>query len=101
MKINKSSFVKQFAKENNVPSGDAKLWADAIFGQLVKSISENDVVSIRGFGKFSRIIYQEKGYRHPKTGEMMTAPAHAVIKFTPSVEMLGLANEKAEESGMI
>ena len=69
--------------DNGVTKSDAKIWIDAIFGQLSKEVVRNDKVSIRGFGTFYKVKREEKEYRHPKTGENCISPEHINIKFEP------------------
>lgn len=52
-----------------------------MFDQLAKEIISNDKVTLFGFGSFKRVKREEKGYKHPVTGEITLAPERYSIKF--------------------
>lgn len=55
---------------------------DAVFDNIVKSLSKGDEVAIAGVGKFSVKLRKAREARNPKTGETVKVPATKVPKFS-------------------
>lgn len=59
----------------------AERTVNAVFAEIVDAVSENDVVSITGFGTFKAADRAERTARNPQTGEELVVPAHKAPVF--------------------
>ena len=67
------------------------------FSQIIKALSNNEKIELRGFGTFSVKHRLPKKARNPKTGDPIFLPERYVPVFKPSKLMKKTVNEKLIE----
>jgi len=63
---------------------EAERSVDAVVGALQSVIQRGDVVSLKGFGSFTKKRVAERIGRNPRTGEAVKIAARDKIAFKPS-----------------
>lgn len=75
-------FIRLFAETNGITIKNSAIICKNVFQLMGKVIYEqNDDLAIRNVGIFKHKHFAEKKVRHPMTKEIITMPAHEVIKF--------------------
>ena len=67
--MTKQQLIDHFAREKNISLKIAKNLVDTFFNEIIRSLSKEDRVEIRGFGTFKVKKYCGYEGRNPKTGE--------------------------------
>jgi len=87
-KLTKADVIEQIYKEINLEKKDILEVTDALLSVLKKSLINDCSIELRGFGTFESVLRKEKkSARNPKTGKVLTVPAHYVAKFKPGKEL--------------
>ncbi len=79
--MNKKELVDNIAKETELHKKDVAEMLDGILRVIPKTLKDGDKVSLVGFGTFSLAERKARNGRNPKTGKIITIPAHKTIKF--------------------
>ncbi len=56
----------------------------ALLENVAQALATKKTVALRGFGSFHPVRRAAKKVRHPKTGEIITFPAHPTVSFRPA-----------------
>ena len=80
--VSKSDLIEKIAQRAGVPQKTASLVLTAALDQIVESVSEEQKVSLVGFGTFGAKHRPTREARNPKTGEKMMVPAALVPTFS-------------------
>ena len=81
--MTKTEFVKALKEKANLATlAQAEAAYDSLFGIIKASLKKGDDVAITGFGSFKVTKRKAREGRNPRTGEVLTIPAHKAVKFT-------------------
>ena len=90
--MNKSQLVEITAHMTNISSKDTEAVINTAFDLIVKSLAENDRVSITGFGSFMVRNCKARQGVDPRTGEKIIIPEHNLPKFCVSDKLKKAVN---------
>lgn len=79
--MNKDSFMSLIAKEHNCTKAEAARVIEMFTSSVIKALSQNEEVSLVGFGNFSVSRVESKTGRNPRTGDPIQIPAYNQPKF--------------------
>jgi DNA-binding protein HU-beta len=85
--MNKSQLVEAIALETGLSKVEARKSVDAFIDILVRTLKENDKVSLSGMGVFSVMQRSARVGRNPRTGAQVKIAPKRVIKFRPTIEV--------------
>jgi DNA-binding protein HU-beta len=85
--MNKSQLVEAIALETGLSKVDARKSVDAFIEITVRTLKENDKVSLSGMGVFSVMQRSARVGRNPRTGAQVKIAPKRVIKFRPTIEV--------------
>jgi DNA-binding protein HU-beta len=100
--MNKAQFNKHMRKilVKNMENSN-EMEADHVINifleSVVSALQENDEISLVGFGRFYKTKVKTRKGRNPKTGEIITIPAHVRPKFTAGKNLKDSCNIKKKE----
>jgi len=77
----KNELIDNIAKETKLHKKDVAEMLNGILRVIPKTLKDGDKVSLVGFGTFSLAERKARNGRNPKTGQIITIPAHKIIKF--------------------
>jgi len=84
----RSELVQALAQENpGLSQRDVEAIVATFFDEIVRRLSENGRVELRGFGAFSTRARDARVGRNPRTGETVDVDAKRVPFFKPGKEM--------------
>lgn len=84
----RSELVQQLAEQNpELPLREVEKIVTVFFDEIVRRLSEDGRVELRGFGAFSTRARDARIGRNPRTGETVTVEAKRVPYFKPGKEM--------------
>ncbi len=85
------------ASQPHLQRRDVELAVNCILEQMVCAFESNTRIEIRDFGSFTlRINPARNNARNPKTGEVVTIPAHPKVYFRPGKQLKDRVNESRE-----
>jgi DNA-binding protein HU-beta len=67
----------------DLPRAKATELVDLVFGTIEKALATKDEVRLLGFGTFVRTERAPTTGRNPRTGEQITIPGSASVRFKP------------------
>ncbi len=85
--MTKKELIDNIAKETELHKKDVMEMLNGILRVIPKTLKDGDKVSLVGFGTFSVAERKARKGRNPKTGQIMTIPAHKTIKFRVGKEL--------------
>lgn len=71
---------------------EGKNVVDAILESIQETLVDGQDVPIRYFGRFYTIDMNERNYRHPQSGELLSIPSRSYVRFKPSKFVNGMVN---------
>ncbi len=80
--MNKGELVDRISQKATVTKKQADAVLSAAIETIMEAVSENDKVTLVGFGSFERRHRKEREGRNPKTGEKMSIPETYVPAFS-------------------
>ncbi len=81
--MNKAELIEQIAKSTGITKVTAGKALDSVLGNMGKAMEQGERVIVSGFGSFHVAERAEQQGRNPQTGEIISIPAHKVVKFKP------------------
>ena len=95
--MNKSTIIDEMLKSDGIAKlkmkkKDLSLVYDTFVNTLCDFLSKDEKVRIYGLGTLYKVSFDEKSYRNPKTGQVVTSPKRKRIRFRPSANLLELIN---------
>lgn len=81
--MNKKELIATIAKNGGITKTSAAEALNAMLEIITRTVSEEDRVTLSGFGSFRVVERKEKKGRNPHTGQSLIIPAHNIVKFTP------------------
>ncbi len=81
--MNKADLVRAIAIETDSTNRAAEAFLKAFTDIVMKAVTDDDKVSLVGFGSFHSITRKARTGRNPSTGKKINIPEKKVPKFTP------------------
>ena len=81
--MNKSELVRQMAKATDLTVKSSEAALDALINSITQVLSQEDKLTLVGFGTFEISKRAARVGRNPKTGETIDIPAATTPKFKP------------------
>ncbi len=85
--MNKSQLVEAISVETGMSKVDARKSVDAFIDIVIRTLKEDDKVSLSGMGVFSVMQRSARVGRNPRTGAQVKIAPKRVIKFRPTIEV--------------
>jgi DNA-binding protein HU-beta len=85
--MNKSQLVEAIALESGISKADARKSVDAFVEIVLRTLNENEKVTISGMGVFSVMQRSARVGRNPGTGAQVKIAPKRVIKFRPTIDV--------------
>lgn len=82
--MNQADITRALAKAFGLAHADSRRILRSLLDQIARGLKEDKRVHLRGFGAFLRAGQAAKKFRHSKTGEILTRPARATVRFRPA-----------------
>ena len=86
--MNEKDFIQVIAKQFFLTKVESKKILESILLKITEGLKKDNRVYFRGFGSFTKEKRATKKVRHPKTGKIITVPAHDTVDFVPSPRLL-------------
>lgn len=80
----KSQLAQILSQKTGVPQGAVLEGLQEILDFMTQALKANEVIAIRGFGRFVLREHADRFARNPKTGEKIQIKRHKVPRFSPS-----------------
>ena len=90
--LSKSQLIRLIAADNGIPIKKSYNIVNALLDNIKTSILKEEIVSIRGFGKFYLKDQQKRRFRHPSTGQLMTVAPKKKVQFKCSKSLSAAVN---------
>lgn len=81
MRINKSEFISQFARTNDISVSMAEHLVNNFIWLIYNNVGRGDEVNLSGFGVFSTSRREPRVGVNPRTGEKIQIGAYETPKF--------------------
>ena len=85
--MNKSQLVEAIALESGLSKVDARKSVDAFVDIVLRTLNENEKVTISGMGVFSVMQRSARVGRNPRTGAQVKIAPKRVIKVRPTIDV--------------
>jgi integration host factor subunit alpha len=85
--LTKAAIAEKLFDELGLNKREAKEIVEMFFGEVRKSLIDNDQVKLSGFGNFGLRDKKERPGRNPKTGEDIPISARRVVTFRPGQKL--------------
>jgi integration host factor subunit alpha len=85
--LTKAAIAEKLFDELGLNKREAKEIVEMFFGEVRKSLIDNDQVKLSGFGNFALRDKKERPGRNPKTGEDIPISARRVVTFRPGQKL--------------
>lgn len=79
--MNKTELTNKIAESAGLSKVDAKKALEAALEIITDAVKAGDKVSLIGFGTFSTSVRPARQGKNPRTGESITIPEKAIVKF--------------------
>ncbi len=86
--MTQTDLTRALAKAFGFPHVKSQRILRALLETIAHALVAKESVALRGFGSFRRVQRAAKKVRHPKTGEILTLPAHFVVSFRPAPALI-------------
>jgi DNA-binding protein HU-beta len=79
--MNKSDLINRVSEDTGLTKTKSSQVIEAIINAFKTSLSNDEKVTLVGFGSFSTTTRKSRKGRNPKTGESILIPQKKVVKF--------------------
>jgi DNA-binding protein HU-beta len=86
--MNKQELIDAMAADAGITKAAAKKSLESFLGNVEKSLSKGNRVSLVGFGSWSVAKRNAREARNPTTGKNIKIEAKNIIKFKPSLNLV-------------
>ena len=90
--MNKAELIEALADKTGLQKQEAKKVLDAYMEIVTEKMSQNEEISIVGFGTLLPRPQNSRLARNPKTGTPVQIPARTTVKFKPGKFLLEAMN---------
>lgn len=94
--MNRAELIEALAEKAGFKKQQAKKALDAYMEIVTEKLSENEEISLVGFGTLSPRPQSSRLARNPKTGTPVMIQARTTVKFKPGKFLLEAINEKKD-----
>lgn len=98
--MNLYDLVNQVSLETGLPVQDVKRVIQSAFGTIVKTVADDEEVSLTGIGKFAPKLSAARKGRNPATGETIDIPSSRSVRFAPGKSVKGALNSRKEPEAL-
>ena len=92
----KQDIVDNVANATGLTKVEVEAVLNESFSEIIKALSNNEKIELRGFGTFSAKHRLPKKARNPKTGEKVNVPKKRTIKWKMSKDLFKRLNNEKE-----
>lgn len=85
--MNQRTLARALAREFFLTQTETAALLRSLTTRLAQALAAGERVHLIHFGSFHPILRAAKKVRHPKTGKMVTIPAHKTITFHPATSL--------------
>jgi len=85
--MNKKDLVESMAAAADISKAAAEKALNGMLMAVSGALSNNDKVTLVGFGTFSVVKRSARKAKNPRTGELIQIPAKKVAKFKPGSKL--------------
>jgi DNA-binding protein HU-beta len=85
--MNKGDLISKIAEKADLSKSQASDALNTMLDCIGDALKEGDKVTLIGFGTFSTSLRKERQGRNPQTGDSITIPSKASVKFKPGKEL--------------
>ncbi len=79
--MTKAELVAEIASEGGITKSQAEKAVDGFVSTVSDALSDDEKITLVGFGTFSVGARSQRQGRNPRTGEKIAIPASKVVKF--------------------
>ncbi|MDF1747151.1 MAG: HU family DNA-binding protein [Gimesia sp.] len=91
--MNKLDLILIVSEKTGLSQEKARLVVNAIFDEIIASLSSGEDVKLPNFGTFTIATRAARKYRNPMTGSMLSASAVQSPKFRAANSLKGAMNQ--------
>lgn len=95
MSSQRQTLISAVATRTGLSSKEVDRVVTAFFEEVASNLTSGISVRLHNFGSFTSKIRPARAGRHPKSGETMTYPAKATVKFNPFGSLTARLMQKA------
>mmetsp|Transcript_16575 Transcript_16575/g.20265 ORF Transcript_16575/g.20265 Transcript_16575/m.20265 type:complete len:128 (-) Transcript_16575:353-736(-) len=92
--MSKSDLIEMIATDHELSNAKSMRIVNSIFDTIAEKVSNQEKVSISGFGHFTNVYRKERNGRNPMTGEPLVIPSARRIKFSAYTSLKAAVNKK-------
>ena len=96
--MNKSEFIKHMSAQHNIPRVKAQEVIDIFVSSVIKTLAEDKVITLTGFGSFSVSKVPARTGCNPRSGEEIKIPAYNQPKFRAGQKLKDACNKNDKRS---
>ena len=82
--MNQGTLARALAREFFLTQTETAALLRSLTTRLIRALTTGERVHLIHFGSFHPVRRAAKKVRHPKTGEIITFPAHPTVSFRPA-----------------
>ena len=97
--MTKSELAERLSQVHKLPKGQARLLLDAVFDCLLKALSRDERIEIRGFGNFETRHYRARKGRNPRTGAPVQVRPKRLPRFKVGKELRDRIANRLDTTG--
>jgi len=90
--MNKAELIAGIAENANLTKAQAALALDGFVNVVTNTLSNNEKVTILGFGTFNTGVREARLGRNPLSGAEIKIPRKTIAKFKPGKDLAGSVN---------
>jgi DNA-binding protein HU-beta len=90
--MNKAELIAGIAENANLTKAQAALALDGFVSVVTNTLSNNEKVTILGFGTFNTGVREARLGRNPLSGAEIKIPRKTIAKFKPGKDLAGSVN---------
>jgi DNA-binding protein HU-beta len=84
--MNKSDLIREIASQTGLTQNDTRAAIDGLVSVIMKQVSRDKSVNLRGFGTFKAVTRKARKAQHPRTRKTINVQAKKVPVFRASPE---------------
>lgn len=90
--MNKQQLIQQVSGQTGIKRDKVRIVVESLLQIASGTLSENEPLTLKGFGSFSPWQQVERPGRNPKTGVSVPIPSRTSVKFKPGSGLLAELN---------
>jgi nucleoid DNA-binding protein len=81
MSLTKTQLIKKIAHDTQLSHKTSHKILTVMLDIIMTALAKDDIISIRGFGKFYSTSWKERKIRHPSTGQIILIGPKKTVRF--------------------